>query len=240
MKCDLVQCRLLVESRKRERTSTSGARVGWSTHHPENWTTEQVQEWLIFTAERFSFPAEVRVKVSETFASIGGRELMSFTLHDFRRLYERSYAYTLRVNALLETLTSKRKQTTPPIWKMIDVRQWTANETAEWLAHACEDFEIPPEEREILSEKLAYLTGHDLQQMSKTDFQIISYRHGSYLYGHFHGNMASVSSYINSIKLTCIYGYSINVTCIYDYSTKSTCFYDYSTEVTSTTTIRQK
>ncbi|XP_052798028.1 uncharacterized protein LOC128230071 [Mya arenaria] len=138
---------------------------------------------------------------------------MSFTLHDFRRLYgelgeiiytllqqildispgheERSYAYTLRVNALLETLTSKRKQTTPPIWKMIDVRQWTANETAEWLAHACEDFEIPPEEREILSEKLAYLTGHDLQQMSKTDFQIISYRHGSYLYGHFHGNMAS-------------------------------------------------
>ncbi|KAH3882841.1 hypothetical protein DPMN_006786 [Dreissena polymorpha] len=70
------------------------------------------------------------------------------------------------------------------MWRILDVTQWSTAEITDWLMCAVNDLNIETESRDLLLGKLASWTGHDVNLLSRSDFETLSRRYGPSLFQH--------------------------------------------------------
>lgn len=64
----------------------------WRNKHPENWDSQDVLDWLFYTAEKCNLDcSKLR---AENFRSTSGADLCNFSIEDFERI-ESEYGRTL-------------------------------------------------------------------------------------------------------------------------------------------------
>ena len=67
-----------------EPSGAHSARGGWTVCHPDNWTSDHVQDWLQFTMDKFTFPMDLRTYLVERVTGMSGSHLMALGSSDFR------------------------------------------------------------------------------------------------------------------------------------------------------------